>query len=242
MGVGVARQALGEIHEVRQRLVAGLAERPGVAEHAELVGGLQAGETPEQRPHRRRRIEHAVVADQAGIDHQRSGARVLQRLHQRTCAQDGLGAGPAAGALGDHWDAPGPVLRPGGIGGEAPLGQEHAGIAGVAGHDLDLHQRHAGLLGEVSRHAVDRLAGDAVHRRPEVVPPGGAIGVAAQVGPHAVAPDVFPDVGLQHADDGPALVVGDGVADVVHLLDGLGRLDHRMGGRGGVELQRLLAS
>ncbi len=66
---------------------------------------------------------------------------------------------------------------------------------------------------------------------------GVRVGVGLQIGAHPHLPGVLADIGFQHAQHRRTLAVGDGVTQGVHLGRGLGRPDHRMGGRGGVQRQ-----
>ena len=90
------------------------------------------------------------------------------------------------------------------------------------------------------RNRRDRLAGRRLERAPQVGGGGVAVGVALHIGADAGAERVLAEIVLQHADEGLALGVGDGI-ERRHRLAFVGdRLLDRMGGAAGILAHRAL--
>src|SRR5712664_3002394 len=100
-----------------------------------------------------------------------------------------------------------------GIGEEAPLAQHDAPAL-----LRDAHQRIADLPDPAVRQLEDRLPGGFVERPPEIVGGGVRLAVPAHVEADAVAEALLAQVALDHAQDGAALLVGDGVERLAGLL------------------------
>ena len=228
-----------QVEELAQASLVGTHAGPQVGHEADALGRLQRREVLLQPVEAIALVGHPIEAGVAAIGAEPPGAaQALQALEGELLGllaqQHALGVLDAVhvGVAQHDRHRPDAIGVLVGLGEEAALGEQELIVV-----DADGEHRVAALPDPRVGQLQHGLATGGLQGGPEVVCGGVGAGVLLHVRPDAVAEPLLAQVGLDHAEDGAALLVGDGV----EVLGGLGRVLHLapdgVRGREGVEVQ-----
>ncbi len=234
----LASELRDQFQVVAQRRAPGRDQAPGIGQQFQAGGVGQAREVLRQGVEAGAVVLDAVVTHALRVDHQGAVAAALGE-GGAAAGQQG-GPGPAIHGADLQRHLPQALFGGGLVQAVLFLGQRHLALAVLAGLG-HRDQRIAGLQGPVRGDLADRLARRFLERRPQVARGGVRVLVRRHVGAQALAEALLAHVGLEHAQEGLALDVGDGVEGVGGLVLVLDRSLDRMGALARIEVQHLLA-
>ena len=234
----IDRHRVDQVERQADRLVSAQRQLEIVRHQAGLVHAGQLAEALGQCLDIGGRIERAIIAGLARIDD--IGAAARQRDLAIALQDQALRL--AALHLRLHRHIPLERRLVLGVAAKLALAQRQDGVATLALGALHLDQRDARLAGEIMRNADQALGTRALDRLPKIVGDGVPIGVALHIGLDARLPRILAGIAFEHGDDRFALLIGDGVKRLVHLIDGGDLLHDRVGGLERVEAHRPLAA